>query len=106
MSNVSAYQYKLTADGTELEGYTKSHFLEQEVSRHENKHRTVKSWLKENNVTKEKIGYNKNLGNLKQLSDFIFTNMTSINIVDMTEGNSSEHIFVTFNALLDGGSIT
>ena len=82
---------------------TKATFLQQEFSRHGNKPRSIKSWLKENNQVKEKIGYNVNLSNLKGLSNFIFTNCTQIHITNHNKDDNTE-AYVAINALLDGGS--
>ena len=69
LSTVSAFQYGLKDEETMLEetsqqkANTNETFIEQEFSRHGGKPRTIKSWLKENNKEKEKVGYNVNLSN-------------------------------------------
>ena len=91
MTAITDMQYKLQNEADVEEEMckqqenTKDHFLSQEISRHGVKSMSIKSWLKRNSKEKYKVGYSYNLCNKRLYSDFSFTNVTEINILNQTE---------------------
>ena len=91
MTAISVINYKIQNEVATLEEMekrtdknmhenTKDHDLTQEMSRHGGKPMSIKSLLRRNSTYKEKVGYACNLSSIKEISNFIFTNVTEVKI--------------------------